>query len=57
MREGTMYEAHGKTYETKTDAIREAQAIANISRESVYVWEVETGMPCAWVVAEIQIGK
>ena len=52
-----MYEAHGKTYETKTDAIREAQAIANISRESVYVWEVETGMPCAWVVAEIQIGK
>jgi hypothetical protein len=56
-REEPMYEAHGKTYETKTDAIREAQRIANTSRESVFVWEVATDMPCAWVVAEIQIGK
>lgn len=52
-----MYEAHGKTYETKTDAIREAQTIANASRVSVFVWEVESGLPCAWIVAEIQIGK
>jgi hypothetical protein len=52
-----MFEAHGKTYETKADAINEARAIANVSRVSVIVWEVETGMPCAWIVAEIRIGK
>lgn len=50
-----MFEAHGKTYQSKADAIREAQIIANASRESVYVWEVATGMPCAWIVAEIRI--
>jgi hypothetical protein len=52
-----MYETQGKTYETKSDAVREAQRIANVSREPVFVWEVATDMPCAWVVAEIQIGK
>jgi hypothetical protein len=51
-----MYEAHGKTYQTKADAVRDAQAIANTSHVSVFVWEVETGMPCAWIVAEIRIG-
>jgi hypothetical protein len=50
-----MYEAHGTVFESKAEAIREAQAIANASHESVFVWEVETGMPCAWIVAEIRI--
>jgi hypothetical protein len=50
-----MYEAHGTVYETKAEAIREAQAIANALRTSVYVWEVETGLPCAWIVAEIRM--
>ena len=50
-----MFEAHGKTYETKADAIREAKIIANTSRESVYIWEVATEMPCAFVVAEIRM--
>jgi len=53
---GTMYEAHGMVYQSMADAIREAQAIANASRVPVFVWEVETGMPCALVVAEIRIG-
>lgn len=52
-----MFEAHGKTYETKADAIREAKIIANASRESVYVWEVSTGMPCAWIAADIRMGS
>jgi len=51
-----MFETHGKTYESKADAIREAKTIANATRESVYVWEVATGMPCAWIVAEIRMG-
>ncbi len=51
-----MYEAHGTVYQTKADAIREAQIIANLSRMSVFVWEVETGMPCAWVAPEIRMG-
>ncbi|MGB6499420.1 MAG: hypothetical protein WBF09_20655 [Candidatus Acidiferrum sp.] len=50
-----MFEARGKTYQTKADAIREAQIIANVSRVSVIVWELETGLPCAWIVAEIRI--
>jgi hypothetical protein len=52
-----MFEAHGTVYQTKAEAIRDAQAIANASRVSVYVWEVETGLPCAWIVAEIRIGE
>jgi hypothetical protein len=51
-----MYEAHGAVYRSKADAIREAQAIANLSRVPVFVWEVETGLPCVLVVAEIRIG-
>jgi len=50
-----MYEAHGTVYGTKAEAIREAQAIANASRVSVFVWEVETGMPCAWIAPEIRM--
>jgi hypothetical protein len=50
-----MYEARGTVYETKAEAIREAQAIANASHEFAFVWEVETGMPCAWIVAEIRM--
>jgi len=50
-----MYEAHGTIYQTKAEAIREAQSFANASRVPVIVWEVETGMPCAWIVAEIRI--
>ena len=50
-----MFEAHGKTYETKAEAIREAKVVANASRESIYVWETETGMPCAFVVADIRM--
>jgi len=52
---GRMYEAHGIVYQTKADAIHEAQIIANLSRVSVFIWEVETGMPCAWIVPEILI--
>ena len=50
-----MFEAHGTVYSSKADAVREAQIIANALRVSVYVWEVATGMPCAWIVAEIQM--
>ena len=52
-----MFETHGQTYQTKADAVRDAQALANALRTSVYVWEVETGLPCAWIVAELVIGN
>ena len=48
-----MFEIRGQQYATREQAIKNARHIANASQQPVYVWEVETDLPCGLVQPEI----